>query len=419
LAFIHELLWGCGDGLQPNGMDFDAVLCTISAALQNQSHGIPVLRRSASFRAIHVHWPIVKNTKRTMKNRTADFFVSYSSPDLRTARQFVDWIGKAGMTALLIEPGEGGGKSFPTAMSEAIERCDRLLAVYTQHYKNSGACTAEMEGMWRRDPDGKLGRIIIVRLDATEVPALFATRDYWDFTKIPVEDVKEESLRRLHALKPIRPRRKSSKAQMESSRAPHPVPTGTERITPPGMNLNISGSGHQVKQAGRDIHETHYHSPKPPKVILQRRGDEISNAQTSEIRQKLGDWGTALWESTTRKAGKSERAMHQQVQERFKKRLNIPRYDALEADRFDEALAYIRTEMAKLRPKLAKTQPSKARNALLGSIKQAMKAMGQTKESYYPELARRLKLSPFGSLTQLPAKDLERACRMARNDARK
>ena len=93
-----------------------------------------------------------------MKSILADFFVSYSSPDLRTARQFVDWITKAGLTARLIEPGEGGGKSFPAAMGEAIEECDRLLAVYTQHYKNSGACTAEMEGMWRRDPDGSVGR---------------------------------------------------------------------------------------------------------------------------------------------------------------------------------------------------------------------------------------------------------------------
>jgi hypothetical protein len=353
-----------------------------------------------------------------MNNRIADFFVSYSSSDLRTARQFVDWIEKAGMNARIIEPGEGGGRSFPNAMNEAIEGCDRLLAVYTQHYKNSAACTAEMEGMWRRDPDGRLGRIIIVRLDATEVPALFATRDYWDFTKIPVEDVREEALRRLHALKPIRPRRNSSKAHLESSRDSLPVLADTEKAISPGMNVNISGTGHQVKQAGRDIHETHYHTPKPPKVILQRRGDEISNAQASEIRQKLGEWGTALWESTSRKAGKSERSMHQQVQERFKRRLKIPRYDALEADRFDEALAYIRTEMAKLRPKLAKTQPSKARNALYGSIKQAMKAMGHTEESYYPELARRLKLEPFVSLTQLPVKDLERACRMARNDAR-
>lgn len=322
--------------------------------------------------------PNPKPTEVQPPKRLADFFVSYSSPDLRTARQFVDWITNAGMTAHIIEPGEGSGKSFPAAMGEAIERCDRLLAVYTQHYKNSGACTAEMEGMWRRYPDGKLGRILIVRLDATEVPALFATRDYWDFTRFPVENVKEEFLRRLQALKPIRPRRKSpSKPNSTTS----PAIPDTGKTPAPGMNLNVSGTGHQVKQAGGDIHETHYHTPKPPKVILQRRSDEISNVQASEIRLKLGEWGTALWESTTRKAGKTERAMHQQVQERFKKRHKIPRYDALEAARFDEAIAYLRTEIAKLRPKLAKTQPSKARDATVGSIKQAMKSMGQTNES--------------------------------------
>ncbi|MFD2256867.1 toll/interleukin-1 receptor domain-containing protein [Luteolibacter algae] len=203
-----------------------------------------------------------------MKSTLGDVFVSYSSPDLRAARQFADWITKAGMTARLIEPGEGGGKSFPAAMGEAIEKCDRLLAVYTRHYKNSGACTAEMEGMWRRDPDGKLGRILIVRLDDTEVPALFATRDYWDFTKILVEDVKGEFLRRLQTLEPIRPRRKVAKGKKA---APTPELATPDSASSPGMNMNVSGTGHRINQAGGDIHETHYHTPKPPALALHFR----------------------------------------------------------------------------------------------------------------------------------------------------
>lgn len=269
-----------------------------------------------------------KPTKKRAPKRLADFFVSYSSPNLRTARQMVDWIAQTGFTAHLIEPGEGGGKSFPAAMNEAIERCDRLLAVYTQHYKNSAACTAEMEGMWRRDPDGRLGRILIVRLDATEVPAPFATRDYWDLTKFPVEDVRDEFLRRMKAMKPVRStKRLKSKAVI----APDSLSRETHETASVVMKMNLSGTGIKATQAGRDVVEHHYHMPKPPKVVLDRRGDEISNAQASDLRQKLGDWGKALWESTKRKEGKSERAMHQQVQERFKKRMKIPRYDALEA----------------------------------------------------------------------------------------
>lgn len=270
--------------------------------------------------------------------------------------------------------------------------------------------------MWRRDPDGKLGRIFIVRLDDTEVPALFATRDYWDFTKMPVKDVKGEFLRRLQTLEPIRPRRKVAKGKKTG---PAPELATPPPSSSPGISMNVSGTGHRIYQAGGDIHETHYHTPKPPKVVLQRRSDEVSNAQASEIRQMLREWGTELWESIKRKAGKTQSMMHQEVQERFKRRLKIPRYDALEANRFDEAVAYIRTEKAKLRPKFAKTQPSKARNSLYASIKQAMKSIGHTATSYYPLLARRLKLDTFNSLTELTVKDLERVARMARGDTRK
>lgn len=111
--------------------------------------------------------------------------------------------------------------------------------------------------------------------------------------------------------------------------------------------------------------------------------------------------------------------MHRKAQGVFKNEFEVPRYDALESERYDDALRFIEVQIAMLRPKLLRTDKEKGKSAYIGSIKQAMKSMGKTNESYYPELARRLKIDPFTSLTKITKmKDLKRIYNMARRDAR-
>ncbi|RYD78942.1 MAG: hypothetical protein EOP84_13660 [Verrucomicrobiaceae bacterium] len=53
------------------------------------------------------------------------------------------------------------------------------------------------------------------------------------------------------------------------------------------------------------------------------------------------------------------------------------------------------------------------------AIKTKMKAMGRTNEDYYPEIAARLKIPRFTSLTKLSSKHLEKVCNLVRRDSGK
>lgn len=353
------------------------------------------------------------------ENPLADIFVSYSYPDLKTAKFFAKWIGEAGMKVHMLEPGEGGGKSFPAAMGEALEGCERLLAVYTRYYDDSKACTAEIEAMWLRDPDARLGRIIIIKLDATPVPLRYANRDYWDFTKVPGDEVMDEFKRRIMGLQPIATSAVQKTRNRRETRTGVPVGEPSKPSVG-GVSATITNNKGSVNIAGGDVrNEHHYHQPRVKKV-LERRGDEVSNAEAAALLQKLRDWGRGLWDATSekRRSGKTEGKMHQKVYGLFVGWFEIPRYDALPSVRFDEAMKFIEVEMAKLRPKLLRANPEQGQSSYIGSIKQAMKQMGVTNETYYPELATRLKLKPFTSITQLKPKDLKRVYNVARRDAR-
>lgn len=353
-----------------------------------------------------------QKSKSSRRRRVGDIFVSYSAPDRQTAEYFHAWIEEAGLKPHIIKPGEGAGKSFLRAMNEALEGCDRLMAVYTQHYLRSKPCQAEIEGMWLRDPDGSLGRIIIVRLDGTEVPTLLASRDNWDFKGIAGEKVKAEFVRKVRGLVPIAKRTKRAQKSGQAARHVDP-PVGS-----PGPTAFATGSHAQIRQAGRDFHE-HHHTPSRPKVVLERFGDEIDRKLAFAVGEKLQEWGDCIWESSLKSRKPLNRDQgHEEARSRFRNKWKIPRYDALKAADYDAAVEYIRIEQAKLLPKMLKANPSKATNAYIGSIKGAMKKMGETNETYYPQVAVRLGIASFSSTKSLSPKNLKRVYNLALRDAR-
>jgi hypothetical protein len=255
---------------------------------------------------------------------------------------------------------------------------------------------------------GKKGRIIIVRLDGTDLPAILGSRDHWDFVGRIGEGVRVEFISKVRALVPVKVT-KPRKAKSASIAPLHEQPTPNS-----GTSTNVQGDWNKV--AGRDFHETHFHEGAKPRIELARRGDEITAAQERKIQNKIAKWASVIVAAS--KGKKTREDAFGEVQTRFKNRFQIPKYSALRAEDFDEAMAYIRMEIAKLTPKLLRADKKAGRNKLMGSIKQAMADMRTSNAEYYPQLARRLKIQPFASLTKLGDRALKAVYRMARADAR-
>ena len=266
--------------------------------------------------------------------------------------------------------------------------------------------------MRRRDPTGEEQRLIVVKFDATEMPPLLSTRDYWDFAGKYGEAVERELVRRAQALPPISKIKRARKSQAWPTPSVEPKPPSP----PPPKSISIDVSGAGAKAAGRDFIEKHYHEGARVEHVLEREGDEISNAQARQIQEQIAELATLLL--TTKKGRITSEKAFGEIQNRFKRRMQTKRYDALKTHQFDAAMAWFRTEKAKLTPKLRRIDNQSWRNARYGSIKKAMKKLGMANSDFYPSVARRLKLPIFEHLTDLEDSDLERVYKMALNDAR-
>ena len=104
---------------------------------------------------------------------------------------------------------------------------------------------------------------------------------------------------------------------------------------------------------------------------------------------------------------------------RFKKFFGINKYEQLLESQLGDAEAWYRQQRAIGTRKLKTKVPAAWRNERYGAIKQAMRQLGVDNDSYYPELAARLKMrKPFAHLTELTKRDLERVYNMALRDVR-
>lgn len=155
-----------------------------------------------------------------------------------------------------------------------------------------------------------------------------------------------------------------------------------------------------------------YHQPPAVNVILERRGDEVTPAQAKQIQE----WIASLVENTV---GMTREAAFGMWQQRFKNRFKVPKYDALPATSFDSAGKWYRQQKAMLTRGLKTKAPDAWRNERYAAIKAAMRNMGLDNETYYPQLAARLKMRKlFRSLTELTKRDLERVYIMVLRDQR-
>ena len=201
----------------------------------------------------------------------------------------------------------------------------------------------------------------------------------------------------VHALRPKAEKPARKRSATESRR------TVKQKITGGTGNVQIGG----------DVENLHHYAA-PPKlnVVMERREGSISPAEEKQIH----DWIEALADATT---GKTRSEAFKEWWSRFKNKFKVAKCEALVAEDFPAVREWYRQQMGILTRGLKRKSPAKWQNSRMGSIKAAMKEMGRTNEDYYPELAARLKIKPFSSLTELTKTNLERVYSRVMVDKRK
>src|SRR5260370_36366017 len=105
-----------------------------------------------------------------MGGESADFFVSHAGAD-RAWAEWVAWqLTEAGYSVGLDVWDWAAGRNFVTAMSDALDRCDRVVALFSAAYfDRSRYTTQEWSSAVLHVPGGDAGRLVPVRVEA--VPA--------------------------------------------------------------------------------------------------------------------------------------------------------------------------------------------------------------------------------------------------------
>jgi hypothetical protein len=113
-------------------------------------------------------------------SQSVDFFVSYTSAD-RAWAEWIAWQLEAeGYTVVVQAWDFTPGKSWTHEMQQATATAERVVAVLSAAYLESEHGEAEWEVFQAKDPLGKSGLLLPVRVGEVDPPGLLKTRVYVD-----------------------------------------------------------------------------------------------------------------------------------------------------------------------------------------------------------------------------------------------
>ena len=170
-------------------------------------------------------------------------------------------------------------------------------------------------------------------------------------------------------------------------------------------NIQIVGDGNKIQT----------NSSKPPKFVIPQAPGQLTPSEQKQV----SDWIEELATLSNNILGTEIRAAIIEWRSRFKNKFEVPRYNALESSRMLEAKAWFLKNRGVLNSKPRARKLGSADAQQKKKIKTLMRQMGRTNEDYYPEIAARLKLPIFTSLTKLSSKNLERVCGVVTRDSKK
>lgn len=184
---------------------------------------------------------------------------------------------------------------------------------------------------------------------------------------------------------------------------------------PPSPKGAVSQAGSNNTQIVGDGNSVRVTVSKTPKVVVEQSPGQV----TASEQKRISEWIAELATLTSNASGKSTKAAMGEWWSRLRNKFDVPRYNALQSSQIGEVEAWFNISKASLlrSPKAKKSGTSGA--AWKKAIKTKMKAMGKTNEDYYPQIAVRLRIPPFTSLTKLSAKRLEKVYNLVTRDSKK
>jgi tetratricopeptide (TPR) repeat protein len=125
---------------------------------------------------------------------TVDFFISYTAVDEATA-VWIAWVlEEAGYRTVIQAWDFRPGREFVTEMQRALEGAQRVLAVLSPAYLDSGFARAEWNAAFVRDPTGTEGRLLPVRVAEVTLQGLDLPRVYVDLVGLSEPEAKVQLL---------------------------------------------------------------------------------------------------------------------------------------------------------------------------------------------------------------------------------
>jgi hypothetical protein len=193
------------------------------------------------------------------------------------------------------------------------------------------------------------------------------------------------------------------------ARAVHDMGSDGKRVPAPSISQSIVGDNNM--QIGGSLH--FYEKPPTIKTVFERRPGSVSASEQKQIHA----WIESLAEGTV---GKTREAAFGEWWTRFHNRFDVARVEDFPSVRMPEVKEWHREQTGIQTRGLKTKAPDAWRNERIKAIKAAMRTMGHTNESYYPQVAGRLKMKkPFRSLKDLTKRDLDRVYTMALGDSRR
>jgi hypothetical protein len=110
--------------------------------------------------------------------QAADFFVSYTQAD-RAWAEWIAWQLEAEGYQVVVQAWDfGPGRDWVHEMQQATATAERVVAVLSAAYLQSGHGEAEWRVFYAEDPTGERGLLLPVRVGPVDPPGLLRTRVY-------------------------------------------------------------------------------------------------------------------------------------------------------------------------------------------------------------------------------------------------
>jgi hypothetical protein len=111
----------------------------------------------------------------SVSSESNDFFISYAPEDIGWAEWIAWTLEEAGYTTTLSGRDFRPGSNLPLELKRALEKCHRVIAVLSSNYFANKYAQAAWADAFSRDPNGKKGILVPIKVEEVSLPALYSS----------------------------------------------------------------------------------------------------------------------------------------------------------------------------------------------------------------------------------------------------